>query len=474
MEASHRFGGVAGEIVRRFAKFSTALVILPAILVVFVLTLIGGLVSWSLHLPWWLTVFVSQLVMSPVIGKSALAAREGDLDAGFLSAWDFRAVAGFAARYVLLSAAWGIPLLLAGSALLSSALSMASSMNPMAFLSASGALHVLAVVILIAAATLAPALTLIIATRSVSVPESFAPETWRWLLDRRGDLPAFFACTIGGIALFAILTIPPLLLLVALALSIKVQLGAALASLIYAMPAIGGTILMGRLAGAFVSDEPAPESEEAAPASPEPQVSHPPLPVKVPAAQPASLNLAQIVKQLAATEDSALPSAIAEAEALRAKNPSHAALLAELSKLYLRAGRGPEAIDTASEALSHALSSGASGVALSCYAAFQAHRKALKLKPAELEELGRGLLEQKKFADAAWCFAASAKFGGEPLRVQKGIIASADGANKAGQFKEAARLYQFVLQSAPAPAHAEYCQLMLSAVQAKQRKASNA
>src|SRR5262249_40973603 len=124
--------------------------------------------------------------------------------------------------------------------------------------------------------------------------------------------------------------------------------------------------------------------------------------------------------------------------------------------------------------LSRALSSGASGVALSCYAAFQAHRKNIKLKAVEFEELGRGLLEQKKFPDAAWCFAVSVRVGGEPIRVQKGIIATADAANKAGQLQEAARLYQYVLQHAPAAAHAEYCQLMLTAIQAKQKKASNA
>jgi len=166
--------------------------------------------------------------------------------------------------------------------------------------------------------------------------------------------------------------------------------------------------------------------------------------------------------------------AIAQTEALRATNPSHAGLLAELSKLYLRAGRVPEAVDTASEALSRALSSGASRVALTCYLAFQAHRKSLKLKAVEFEELGRILLEPRRFADAAWCFAASAKFGGEPIRIQKGIIAVADAANKAGHLQEAARFYQYVLQNSPAEAHGEYCQRMLSVIQAKQKKASNA
>jgi hypothetical protein len=473
LESSYRFGGVAGEIVRRFAKFSTALVVLPAIILVFLLTLLAGLASWALHLPWWLTVLVSQLVMSPILGKSALAARDGDLDAGFLSNWDFGALAGFIGRYALLSLAWWIPVLVAARSLVSTLVSTVAmaSMNPMALLSARGAMLVLGVVILVAIATIAPALTLLIATRAVSVPESFAAETWSWLLDRRGDMPAFFACTIGGVAVFAVLTIPPLLLVVALAFSIKLQLGVAAASLIYAMPAIGGTVLLGRLAGAFVSSDQDPQSEEAIDAPPESDVPQPAT-VKPAAPQPASVTLAQVIKQLAATEDAALPSAIAEAEALRTKNPAHAGLLGELSKLYLRAGRVPEAVDTASEALSRALSSGASGAALTCYVAFQTHRKNLKLKAVEFEELGRALLEQKKFGDAAWCFAATAKVGGEPIRVQKGIIATADAANKAGQLQEAARLYQYVLQNAPAAPHAEYCQRMLSAIQAKQKKAA--
>jgi len=188
------------------------------------------------------------------------------------------------------------------------------------------------------------------------------------------------------------------------------------------------------------------------------------------AAKPAAMDLARAIKQLAATGEDDVPAAIAEAESLRLKAPRHAGLLAELAKLYLRAGRSAEAITTASQAMSQALSTGAAPVAVACYSAFSAHRKALVLQAPELEQLGRALVGGQKFADAAWCLSTCAKLGGEHIRVQKGMIALAEAAAKAGQLPIAARIYEYVIQNGPGTANAEYCQAALGRIQTRLKK----
>ncbi len=219
------------------------------------------------------------------------------------------------------------------------------------------------------------------------------------------------------------------------------------------LPAVAGPVLWGRLAGAFVLSEGVPEPVEPARASKEAAMPSPPArsesaPVASAAsAKPVGIDLAPAIKRLALAADPALPAAIAEAEAIRAKAPEHAGVLAELAKLYLRSGRIPEGIATASEALSSALASGATATAVACYSAFVAHRKSLVLKPAELEQLARGLLEQSKFTAAA--------------------------VNKAGQLQHAARIYEFVIQFAPGSTLAEYCQGPLATIKNKLKKSSS-
>ncbi len=488
---AYPFAGLAGETIRRFAAFSTLLTLLPALFLTALLAFISYYLGNWLHLPFSLSMVLSIIVTSPVLGKSALAARDGNLEAGFLSNWNLTELAGFAARYAVLNLAWGIPISLVVQALLGNAIG--GGLPLMGIASGRGAMLALAFLIAAVIFIFAPTVTLIVATRTQSVRECFSGETWQWLLGRRQDLPAFYAAMIGGMIVFAVLTLPLLLAIAALAFAIRMQAGLAMTALVYVLPAVAGPVLWGRLAGAFVHSEGVPEPvepararKEAAVPSPPPRraskeaavQSPPPSPESAPVAsaapaEPAGIDLAQAIKRLAIlTADPALPAAIVEAEAIRAKAPGDAGVLAELAKLYLRCGRTPEAIATASEALSSALTRGATATAVACYSAFVAHRKSLGLKPAELEQLARGLLEQSKFADAASCFAACAKSGGEPIRVQKGLIATAEAANKAGQLQHAARIYEFVIQFAPGSTLAEYCQGPLATIKNKLKKSS--
>jgi len=476
LAAPYPFAGLAGETIRRFAAFSTLLTLLPALILTALLGVISLYLGKWLHLPFSLSMVMSIVVTSPVLGKCALAARDGDLEAGFLSNWNLTELAGFLARYAVLNLAWGIPISLVAQVLLGSATGVGLPL--MGIASGRAAMLALGFLIEVVIFILAPTLALIVATRTRSVPECFSGETWKWLLGRRRDLAAFYAAMIGGLIVFAVLTLPLLLALAALAFAIRMQAGLAMTGLAYVLPAVAGPVLWARLAGAFVLSEGVPEPVEPARASKKAALpSPPPNSESAPAAsaaasEPPGMDFAQAIKRLALTADPALPAAIAEAEAIRAKAPGHAEVLAELAKLYLRSGRTPEAIATASDALSSALSGGATSIAVACYSAFAAHRRSLVLKPTEFEQLAHGLLEQSKFADAVSCFAASGKSGGELIRVQKGLIATAEAANKAGQLQHAVRIYEFVIQSAPGSTLAEYCQGALATIKNKLKKSS--
>jgi hypothetical protein len=470
LENSYPFGGVAGETVRRFTAFSTVFTLFPAFVLTGVLALAAHFLCKWLQLPEWVSFLVSVIFTSPVIAKSALAARDGELDAGFLSNWNLPELLGFVLRYTVLTIAWGVPVVLAANYLAASMIGKA--LTPLGFISARGAMLVLELVVLIAIAVIAPTLSLIIATREQSIASCFSGEAWGWLLDRRGDLPAYYSAAIGGAVVFSLLVTPVMLVVVALAFLVRIEAGMAAAAVAYGLLVVGSAVLVGRLTGAFVLSETGAPEESAAPVAP------PPKPARsVPVPSPAAPHLAGMdiiaiaVKKLVLTEDAAVPAAIAEAETLRARTPDHAGLLAELAKLYLRAQRIPEAIATASEAISRALAAGEMPLAISCHEAFHAHRKSLTVKGPELEQLGRGLLEQKKFGEAAWCFASSGRTGGDAVRVQKGLIASAEGLNKIGQLIEAKRIYQFVVNFTPGSPNAQYCQDALARINSRLKKA---
>ncbi len=470
MEKSYPFGGVAGETVRRFTAFSTLFTLFPALVLTGVLALAAHFLCKALQLPEWISLLLSVIFTSPVIAKSALAARDGDLAAGFLSGWNVSELFGFILRYTVLTIAWGVPVALAANALAASVIT--KTLTPLEFVSARGAILVLELVVLIAVAVIAPTLTLIIATREQSIVSCFSGEPWAWLLNRRGDLPAYYSAAIGGAVVFSLLMIPVMLGVVALAFLVRIEAGMAAAAVAYGLLAVGSGVLVGRLSGAFVlSETEAPEESAATPAPlPKPARS---VPAPSPAArQPASMDpIAMAVKRWVLTEEGAVPAAIGEAEALRLKSPDHPGLLAELAKLYLRAQRNPEAIATASEAISRAVAGGETPLAVDCYEAIHDHRKSLTIKGAELEQLGRGLLEQKKFGEAAWCFASSGRTGGDAVRVQKGLIASAEGLNKIGQLVEAKRIYQFVVNFTPGSPNAQYCQDALARINSRLKKA---
>jgi hypothetical protein len=155
---------------------------------------------------------------------------------------------------------------------------------------------------------------------------------------------------------------------------------------------------------------------------------------------------------------------------LRVKEPRHPPLLHELAALLLKARRAPEAATVATEAISAALASGATPVALTTFSELKEHRKALKLTADELDQLARALLAAAHFGEAAWCFVASGPAGADTIRWHKGMVSVADGAAKAGNAEVAIRIYQHMAKAADGSPIADYCRQSLDRLQARTRR----
>lgn len=488
MSEQSTFGGVAGQVVSYFISPWTLLSAVPTLIAVVLVSLGTGWLATTTHLPatvtWWLMV----VVLAPVAGRFGLAAREGDITSGFLTAGLGRGVFSFALRYGLLALIWGLPLALLGRWLVEGlGVGVVGLLGGVSLGSARTALLALLALLVLLLALLAPTLSLVLALSVDSVSELFEGARWRWLLvERRGDLPAFFAALMGGMTLFYALAVPLLLLLDGLLFSTSLKAGALFAPLVVALPAAGTPILLGRLAGSLVatnvtSTRDAPELELVAR-----RVAATLAPGGVgaratagiapnPAALAGAVDSASVsafirqARQLGEQVDPArLQQALAEGEALRRQQPRHVALLAELARLQLKAGQREAGLAQVATTIELALESGGAPVAVELFQALGARREGLVLAAPVWERLARCLLERQRLAEAAWCFIAALGAGHDVTKVQKGLIAVAEAAARGGAADQALQLYAYLLEHFPGSPFQQYCEDAARTLRARQ------
>jgi hypothetical protein len=486
MQTFSAFGGLAGETVRRFCGFLTLFTLIPALILTGLLGALGGYLCGLLHLPLPLPFLLMLIFVSPVIGRYALAARAGDLASGFLSGLKRNELSRFVGRYAVLTLAWGLPVGFLGLELLE--LAGASFLDLTTVSSAKTAFVAILVFLLLVAALLMPSLTLLVAVKAETLREALSVETWAWLLrDRRGDLPALYATFFGGLMVFLAVVWPSLLLLTGLCFTASAPLGAVVATFTYLAPAIASPVLLGRLAGAFVLADDVEMLQTSGPSALrdpvlEPRmaqathaVAQPPRAASEPRPgnAPDALDTLKDVKNLAKRAETDLAGAITEAEALRQRQPRHLGLLAELAKLYRRAGRTEEALPLASDAIAQALLQGATPIAVDLFSTFDAERRSLKLSAKSFDQLAKVLFSQKRFDDAAWCFAAGTALGGDPVQAQKGLASVADAASRAGQIDSAVHIYDYLLRTYPESSFAQFWRDAAVPLKARQGKSAS-
>jgi hypothetical protein len=98
-----------------------------------------------------------------------------------------------------------------------------------------------------------------------------------------------------------------------------------------------------------------------------------------------------------------LEGAILEGEILHRREPNSAGVLAELAKLYRRAGRDDDAIGAGARAITVAIHGGMSPVAVEVYRSFLAQRDRFELSATTFDGLARVLRAQGYHEDAQWC-----------------------------------------------------------------------
>lgn len=103
-----------------------------------------------------------------------------------------------------------------------------------------------------------------------------------------------------------------------------------------------------------------------------------------------------------------------------------------------------------------ALAAGRAADAAKTFLGVVAERNKLVLEPPVWEGLGRALLAQGAFMEAAWALHAGAALAGDLPGAQKRLVEVANKAGDAGQAQHAVKLYQTLLAKYPQSQYADF------------------
>jgi hypothetical protein len=469
------FRGSAGEVVRGFVDLGTLFTVIPVLVMMVIIGLVAGLVVKVVGLSAPFAAFIMVVSASPIVGRFALAARNGQLDAGFFAVnLEKGAVMAFVLRHAALTICWGLPVTIAAHLLIGG---MSSSFGFMDGLRGWAGLGLL---VLFVVALVAQLISLLIATKADSVSQVVSADAWRWaLVERRADLVPLVASLFGGLMVFA-LFVWPVVGVLALLLVKAPKLAAAVGIYGYAAPMLAAPVLLGRLCGAFVFGE---ESIETPAHNPMPRTGPTPPVVNlrpIASAGPEAvaqsarrLDVKQALDSLRVKAASDPATALKEAQILREAHPVNPLVAVELALLLRQHGQAEEALAASAAAIKVALTSGTAPVAIEMWKTCGDDRHQLDLDPGTLESLGRHLTTRKELEDAAWCFRTMKDRGGDGLRVQKGLIGVADTIARDGNARGAVQLYQLILRDFPDSTLRDYIEGTVSALQRKSAASRN-
>ena len=121
----------------------------------------------------------------------------------------------------------------------------------------------------------------------------------------------------------------------------------------------------------------------------------------------------------------------------------------------------------AAEAIKAALAAGRGADAAKAFLGVLAERTKLTLEPTVWESLGRALLAQGAFLEAAWALHAGAVIAGDLVAAQKRLVEVAARAGDAGQPQNALKLYATLLAKYP---QSQYADFVRSNMKAEEKK----
>ena len=156
------------------------------------------------------------------------------------------------------------------------------------------------------------------------------------------------------------------------------------------------------------------------------------------------------------------------AEMLRAK-PQAAA--APAARPAAAAPPPADPIAAAADSIRAALAAGRGAEAAKAFLAVVAERTKLTLEPATWEGLGRALLAQGTYMEAAWALHAGAALAGDAALAQKRLVEVAVRAGDAGQAQHALKLYATLLAKYPQSQYADFVRTSMKEQEKKVPKA---
>jgi TolA-binding protein len=162
-------------------------------------------------------------------------------------------------------------------------------------------------------------------------------------------------------------------------------------------------------------------------------------------------------KQAEAQREAAFLAELASAAAKRKKAATALAApaTAPAARSTATAADRATAPHAASEAIKGALAQGNSSEAARLFVSHVEQRTRLTLVASEWEPLGRALLVQESFMEAAWALHAGALVAGDALTAQKRLMAIAARASAAGRPQIALKLYHTLLKKYPGSQYAD-------------------
>jgi hypothetical protein len=124
----------------------------------------------------------------------------------------------------------------------------------------------------------------------------------------------------------------------------------------------------------------------------------------------------------------------------------------------------------AAESIRAALTAGRGADAAKAFLAVVEQRTRLTLEPPVWEGLGRALLAQGAYLEAAWTLHAGAAFAGDLVAAQKRLVEVAARAGDAGQPQHALKLYGTLLAKYPQSQYADFVRANMKAEEKKLAK----
>jgi hypothetical protein len=121
----------------------------------------------------------------------------------------------------------------------------------------------------------------------------------------------------------------------------------------------------------------------------------------------------------------------------------------------------------AAESIRAALAAGRGAEAAKAFLAVLDQRTKLTLEPPIWEGLGRALLAQAAYLEAAWALHAGAALAGDLVGAQKRLIEVAARAGDAGQAQNALKLYATLLAKYPQSQYADFVRANMKAEEKK-------